>query len=244
MEDSFNLAVGFGLVYLTTTNKNELNKMTELWMQMEMLLQNVKEALQSQKTEAHSETSELNANLACATSDTQVGMDNLSFVDNLADSENVSVFAQSFNCITTGQEKCAEEMDQLEAKLQEELELGNKISVFYQKKESTSNHLEERSLEMAIEGTAPGGSLSASFGEVIDHPDSRSKGQGGVSPNELEIRLHELLEARQEQRITELQANLEQAKRKLLEKETEVSQCKDTAQAVYLRLSKTPPLSR
>lgn len=96
---------------------------------------------------------------------------------------------------------------------------------------------------MAIEGTAPGGSLSASFGEVIDRPDSQSR-QGGVSPNELEIRLHELLQARQEQRIKELQANLGQAKRKLLEKEKEVSWWKDTAQAVYPPISKMPHLSR
>lgn len=144
MEASFNLAVGFALVYLTTTIKNELNKMTELRTQMEMLLQNVKEALQSQKRETHSETSESNANLACATSDTQVGIDNLSFVDNLADSENVSVFTHSFNCITTSQEKCAEEMDQLEAELEDEFErLQTHLD-----SEITSNHPEERRLEV------------------------------------------------------------------------------------------------
>ena len=104
MKASFNLAVGFALVYLTTTIENEFNKITELRTQMKMLLQNVKKALQSQKRETPSETSELNANLVCATSDTQVGIDNLSFEDNvLTDSEKVSVFTQSFNCITTRQ---------------------------------------------------------------------------------------------------------------------------------------------
>ncbi|KAF9612544.1 hypothetical protein IFM89_001411 [Coptis chinensis] len=60
---------------------------------------------------------------------------------------------------------------------------------------------------------------------------------GGVSPKELERRLHELLEERQRKRIRELECALEHTKKKLLEKEMEVTWWKDTARLISLHAS-------
>jgi len=51
----------------------------------------------------------------------------------------------------------------------------------------------------------------------------------GVSAVELERRLHELLHQRNRDRIEELEAALQRAEKKLVEKEMEVSLWKDTA---------------
>lgn len=56
--------------------------------------------------------------------------------------------------------------------------------------------------------------------------------QQGVCPYELERRLHELMETRQEEEINELQSALEVAKRRLHVKEAEASWWKDTAYIV------------
>ena len=66
------------------------------------------------------------------------------------------------------------------------------------------------------------GSFSIRFGEAAGDPH-------GVEPHELERRLHELLEARQEKRINELEAALEHSKIVLREKEIEATWWKDTA---------------
>lgn len=56
--------------------------------------------------------------------------------------------------------------------------------------------------------------------------------QQGVCPYELERRLHELLESRQEEEIKELEFALEDAKQRLHSKEAEASWWKDTAYVV------------
>lgn len=56
--------------------------------------------------------------------------------------------------------------------------------------------------------------------------------QQGVCPYELERRLHELMEIRQEEEINELQTALEDAKKRLHVKEAEASWWKDTAYIV------------
>lgn len=50
-----------------------------------------------------------------------------------------------------------------------------------------------------------------------------------LPPQELERRLHEVLEARQQEQIRELEAALESARHKLREKDLEISRWKDTA---------------
>lgn len=72
-------------------------------------------------------------------------------------------------------------------------------------------------------------SSSASVGEVTDPREVPADFQCGVPPVELERKLHELLESRQQEQIEELKAALRRAERKLREKEKEISWWKDTA---------------
>lgn len=68
--------------------------------------------------------------------------------------------------------------------------------------------------------------------QAIEPNKAETNGQSGVCPRELERRLHELLEARQQERIVELQTALECAERKLNEKEMEICWWRDTARLV------------
>ncbi|KAA8521700.1 hypothetical protein F0562_012373 [Nyssa sinensis] len=230
---SFNLGVGFGLVYLITASKNELSKMMELRTQMEILLQDVKEELQSQRRETLSKTSDSNDNLAHSIADALesshvngcVPLQNLTSLENPADSETHLVYNQSLNCDACRQEKCVEGMDQLEAELEAELELLQ----LHLDAEVVLKRPKQQQMEVPDEDTAPEGSLSGSFGEVVDPPEAGTREHFGVPPNELQRRLHELLEARQQERIKELEDALECAKHKLNEKEREVSWWKDSA---------------
>ena len=85
---------------------------------------------------------------------------------------------------------------------------------------------------MTAQDTASVRGCSLSFGEVIDPQNGGTEMEYGVPPTELEIRLHELLEARQQERVEELEAALECTIHKLHEKEIEVSWWKDTARLI------------
>lgn len=66
----------------------------------------------------------------------------------------------------------------------------------------------------------------------------------GVSPIELERKLHELLEARQQERINELESALDYAMQQLEEKERELCWWSDAAHLVSQRLSAIPGFLR
>lgn len=76
-------------------------------------------------------------------------------------------------------------------------------------------------------------SQSSSYGEVIDLQEvCIEELHTGVRPIELERKLHELLELRQQERIKELEEALECAEHKLSEKELEVTWWKDTSRLI------------
>ncbi|CAH8281675.1 unnamed protein product [Eruca vesicaria subsp. sativa] len=104
------------------------------------------------------------------------------------------------------------DMDQLEAELEAEFELlniGHNQEGQYSKLKEVSEESEDS------EGIRP-----------------LEEQQQGVCPYELERRLHELIERRQEEKINELQIALEDVKQRLHVKEAEVSWWKDTAHIV------------
>ncbi|THU54506.1 hypothetical protein C4D60_Mb10t25820 [Musa balbisiana] len=74
--------------------------------------------------------------------------------------------------------------------------------------------------------------LSDDNGEVTEINEEDSGNYYGVSAQELERRLHELLETRQQERIAELESALECAERKLREKEKEICWWRDTTSLV------------
>ncbi|RRT56444.1 hypothetical protein B296_00025945 [Ensete ventricosum] len=74
--------------------------------------------------------------------------------------------------------------------------------------------------------------LSDNNGEVTEINEEESGNYYRVSAQELERRLHELLETRQQERIAELESALDCAERKLREKEREICWWRDTASLV------------
>ncbi|XP_010453121.1 PREDICTED: protein POLAR LOCALIZATION DURING ASYMMETRIC DIVISION AND REDISTRIBUTION isoform X2 [Camelina sativa] len=115
------------------------------------------------------------------------------------------------------------DMDQLEAELEAEFELLQ-IGQGHDGQCSNLKEVSEKSEEDS-EGTR--------FGHVCP---GLMEEQQGVCPYELERRLHELMETRQEEEIKELEIALEDAKQRLQLKETENSWWKDTAYIVSERI--------
>lgn len=223
---SFNLGVGCGLLYLIAVSKNEFAKMMELRTQMEMLLQNVKEELQEK--DALFKQFESNDTLACSTSDVQLGSNSNSRLSLqlpttshvLPDSETIMAHDQPLKYT----HQHVEGIDELEAELEAELE---RLQICLDS-ENPFKHPQQQ----IIKDAATERNRSLWCGEVIDPQDADTEVHHGVPPVELERRLHELLEARQEEQIRELEAALECTRHKLHEKETEVSWWKDTAQLI------------
>jgi len=94
--------------------------------------------------------------------------------------------------------------------------------------------------------TATSKSQTVSSGEVVAFKFEKAAGSEehcGVSPHELERRLHELLESRQQEQIRELEGMIECARHKLREKEMEVSWWKDTACLISCHLTESSKLN-
>ncbi|KAF8389214.1 hypothetical protein HHK36_025907 [Tetracentron sinense] len=229
-EVSFNLGVGAGVLFLIAASKNEYNKMMELRRQMELVFNDLKDT--SQRNDVINKPNESNDNLSDSTTDLQevVNIDTYLVIQNhalsyqLVDAETTMECDQSSKCDMARREECLAGMDQLEAELEVELE---RLQLQLDIEDSP-----EQLIEMVIENTTPDRSLSINVDEVDDFQEVDSGYHCEFSPNELKRRLHELLEARQEERITELELALECAKRKLLEKEMEVSWWKETVRFV------------
>ncbi|KAG2239504.1 hypothetical protein Bca52824_091649 [Brassica carinata] len=120
------------------------------------------------------------------------------------------------------------EMDQLEAELEAEFEL---LQIGQDHEGNYSKHkVSEKS----------GDSEEMGFRYMCSGPVEE---QHGVCPYELERRLHELMETRQEEEINELQNALEDAKKRLHVKEAEASWWKDTAYIVSERIPKPSRLT-
>ncbi|KAK8513524.1 hypothetical protein V6N13_002262 [Hibiscus sabdariffa] len=190
-ESKFNVGIGCCLLHLIAESKNELRNITELKIQMESVLQTVKEGL-------------LNKDFMVS--------------ENLESNE--VLFDQKCDDAPR-EEDCLQGMDRLEAELEVELER------FLSDLDKSPTNPPEKIIEESK-------SCSLSHGEECC-PDS----QCGVPPRELERKLHELLETRQEQQIKELQAALESAKKELREKEGEISWWKDTAHLMLEHVKKT-----
>ncbi|KAF2313021.1 hypothetical protein GH714_008789 [Hevea brasiliensis] len=226
-DTSFNLGVGCYLLYLIAASKNELHKMMEARLQMETLLQNTREELL--KKSNLSKLSKPNDMFAYSAIDSPQGP----YFENqfLLESSIVSVDDQSLRYETPEKEECLEEgmgMGRLEAELQAELERLQ----LHLDREGLLKHSEQLRIEVTDEHTACSKSQTMSSGEVIDPQPQDADTNCGVPPDELERRLHELLEARQQEEIRELEAALKCLQHRLYEKEVEVSRWKDTAMLI------------
>ncbi|KAL3844080.1 hypothetical protein ACJIZ3_001483 [Penstemon smallii] len=236
-EASFNLVVGFGLIYLVAASRNELHKMAELHKKIELLLQNFPTELQIQGKKQPFLPSKSTTTFVASSSNTHDQ-------ETLHEEEHdPGQYLSSHDVIKSpeiglGSNRYRREkslkMDQLEAELAAEFDrLQLQIDT-------------QQSLEVDVEDSAPEESQSTNFEEVISEvqPDESSNYYEfyGVCPSELERRLHELLESRQHERIIELESALECTMQQLEEKENQLSWWKDTARLVSQHLPGLPSL--
>ncbi|CAK9317531.1 unnamed protein product [Citrullus colocynthis] len=225
-DTSFNLGVGCSLLYLVLASKNELSKMVDLRREMEHFLQEIKEELGKKNNPFGS--FHLNTDVACSSTDCQDGpcsTSQLSYQQEfssqiVSDAQSTILNHSRKSCLHEQAGECQERIDELESEFEAELELLQ----LHLEVESFSERIEKPRIKSAS-NTNSTRSCCMNSGEVTDL-------QEGVLPTELERKLHELLEARQQEQIKELEGALECAKQEIIEKECEVSWWKETAKVI------------
>ncbi|KAL1337619.1 hypothetical protein HN51_032330 [Arachis hypogaea] len=237
---SFKLGVGCGLLYMIAASKNELGKMVELRKEMEMLLQNVKGVLQSK--DALIKPLKQNEALACSITDVQEVSDFHSPLS--VHSKTPYVHQESTSAVVhkhfleyniNDRNKLAEEINELEAEFEVELERLQ----LYMDREAVYEDAKHEIFKVNAEDSHSK-SHSLSSGEIVMDPQGACADVSfAVPPVELERRLHELLQARMQEQISELESALECTTHKLAEKEIEVTWWKDTAKLVSQHLPET-----
>lgn len=236
IDASFSLGVACGLVYLIGASKTEITKMVEVRKQMEMLLQNFREELQNKNSSFKS--TEIEDCVAYSTNHIQESSNSSSQISLQMDStwttslvipesETILECDDSSRPVVREREQPLTGMDELEAELEAELEL---LELHLDTERPLVLPEHQRLKGVMDTASSVSYSTSSTSAEVIDpHEAARIEVHSEVPPLELERKLHELLESRQQERIQELEEALECAKLKLREKELEVSWWKDTA---------------
>ncbi|XP_009769422.1 protein POLAR LOCALIZATION DURING ASYMMETRIC DIVISION AND REDISTRIBUTION [Nicotiana tabacum] len=221
--DSLNLGIGFGLIYLFNATKNELNKIVEIRREMEILLHNSKVEFQNQ--------GRIRRNLS--DSRAKISHHDSDYVEQFAYSTDIEEESEitcshdhtAFNCKSMKGNERNLEMNQLEAELEVELERLQ----FHSDSEVMLKYPTQQNAEIMDSSE---GSISTSFTEVYNPNACVTIESCGVPAEELNRKLHELLQTRQEERIKELESALESAMQKLEEKEKEICWWRDTAKVI------------
>ncbi|KAL7122282.1 hypothetical protein ACP275_01G035400 [Erythranthe tilingii] len=228
-EASFNLGVGFGVIYVV---RNELNKMAELRKRIELLLQD----FQNQEKNPLSTPSKSRISSSSSFSNTAVVENHCPEkhdFDQHFSSENIAHPETGFGSRRYRREKSSR-VDQMEAEFEAELDhLQHQMDA-----ELFSNYSEQQYSDVNVEEErGPEFSDNVCFEEAnnVIH-ELGNDGYYGVSPRELERKLHELLEARQQERIIELESALEYAMQELDEREREICWWRETARLVSRNL--------
>ncbi|XP_077216127.1 uncharacterized protein LOC143850763 [Tasmannia lanceolata] len=229
-EASLNFGVGVGLVFLVVNSKNELSKMIELRTEMETLLKDMKNKMH--RKDVISESSNTTNSLACSSSDwhgvettkNHLSVKNHSSSDNLLQAQSAVECDRYFEFDSTSEIAKLIRIDEMEAELEAELE---RLQLSMDAENSELPH--QQFMEMVAENSTPISFVP--FCEEKDDPPEVGTGECyGVPPNELERRLHVLLQTRQQEQIEELESSLQYAERKLHEKEIEIRWWKDNVQ--------------
>ncbi|EOA18225.1 hypothetical protein CARUB_v10006714mg [Capsella rubella] len=211
-EAPLEMGIGSFLLYLVVASKTELDKMTNLRMEMEMFLLNAKEELQKK---------ELQANPPMSSNETSGYQLSPQEFSNLASSifqeSSTSVLQEEYTEFEVSKPEDHYRGPDRNSKLQAEvgrLPLDEKAE---------NRHTKYQILR---EGKLKGNEV----GMVVT--DERY----GVCPFELEKKLHELLETRQQEELLKLETALSRVERRLQEKETEISWWKDAARLLAQRV--------
>ncbi|KAH9603072.1 hypothetical protein KSS87_012014 [Heliosperma pusillum] len=237
-EMSFNVVAGLGLLSLIAASKTELEKTSELRRQMETFLESAKQGHEGKVTPPNESS---DPEITYAVSTTIDGPSNVSAysqegngLGECSQEESGMSGVCDKHCDMYDTQRCVDEVSCLEEELAAELE-RLQIDIETEGYGETCQQLEHQEdvTEVSSNAKATGtATVSSSEEEVINPNDGVTPEHYGVPPLELERRLHELLEARQEERIRELEAHLEFVKGKLQEKEVEVIWWKDTAKLI------------
>ncbi|KAG6517803.1 protein POLAR LOCALIZATION DURING ASYMMETRIC DIVISION AND REDISTRIBUTION-like [Zingiber officinale] len=210
-EMSFNLGMGVGIAFALSRWETEFNRMKDLHFQMEMLLSEIR----SEVANTHVASGALNPGHEFASSSDCSGVagkfNNISFQDHGANFhlEEVKSTVESRHL---NDHIRSQSMDQMEAELAFELE---QLQLSLDGNDSMTLS-EQAKLEIAY-----GSSSSSENGDPQE--DYYNVHGGGVSARELERRLYELINTRQQERIAELESALELTTKSLGDKEVEVS---------------------
>ncbi|XP_059288122.1 protein POLAR LOCALIZATION DURING ASYMMETRIC DIVISION AND REDISTRIBUTION-like isoform X2 [Lycium ferocissimum] len=221
--DSMNLGIGFGLIYLFNATKNELNKIIEIRREMEILLHNSKMEFQNQARIRNSISSASKSRAKISHYDSDC-VEQCTYSTDIEEEAEITCSRDHLlNCKLMERRERNLEMNQLEAELEVELERLH----FDVDSEVLLKYPTQRNAEIMDEYSSGEGSLSTGFAEVYNPITTIEN--CGVPAEELNRRLHELLQTRQEERIKELESALESTMQKLAEKEKEICWWRDTA---------------
>ncbi|CAK8568548.1 unnamed protein product [Lathyrus sativus] len=237
-DTSFKLGVGCGLLYVIAATKNELSKMVELRKEMGIILQNMKGELQSEDAilnrlkqcdDALAEVSVTDfQQVSCSNSHLSVGSEKSDGRAEMKSNTGCDGFLDYDIC---EQGECAEEINELQAEFEYELQ---RLQLYLDGEDA-----QQERVEVVVKDSSSK-SESSGFGEIImEHQEASCDISVGVPPVELERRLHELLEARLQERIIELESALEYATQELNEKEIRSIWWEDTARHIPYHVPET-----
>ncbi|XP_029118334.1 protein POLARALIZATION DURING ASYMMETRIC DIVISION AND REDISTRIBUTION [Elaeis guineensis] len=230
-EISLNLGMGLGLVFLLTRCATEFKRMTEMQAEMETLLKEIKNEVQRNNVICSFLETSNDATFPgpdCS-GDVSTGkaIPSLSDIASFKQEEARCAIESNVqsNYVAISDNKSYLKMDQLEAELEIELE---RLQLNLEGEDSSVLRGQHK-MELASESHDSSESFSFSFGQNVE-PKNEDIGEfSGVPALDLERRLHELLHARQQEQIAELEYALECTKRKLVDKEIELCSLRDSA---------------
>ncbi|XP_037450394.1 protein POLAR LOCALIZATION DURING ASYMMETRIC DIVISION AND REDISTRIBUTION-like [Triticum dicoccoides] len=242
--------LGAGLVLLLSRGAVELSRMSELRAQMERLVMDVRaEARGSSRSDVSDGHADDGASVV---------KERIVFAD-AGGGEDASLSRGSRDaasaCGDAGVGNAAAAMDQMEAELEAELtrlqldsddddeEECVRPRQDHQLESEAKSDISSESGSLAcvhIDGVLGDAARDCKEHEYNEEEEEEEDEEvkeskpchGGVPARVLERRLHELLQSRHEQRIAELETELQRAQRKLRDKEREVSRWRDTAKLV------------
>ncbi|XP_028807136.1 protein POLAR LOCALIZATION DURING ASYMMETRIC DIVISION AND REDISTRIBUTION [Neltuma alba] len=233
-DTSFKLGVTWGLLYMIAASKNEFSKMVELRKEMETLLRRTEEELPRKETVFKPFKS--SDTLSCSITHTQDVSSSNSHIfvpsEPVPEKNMVHNRVQEYNL--SKPDECVEGIHELEEELKVELK---RLQLCWDEETAFEDAQEKRVKVVRMDSSTR--SNSTSYGEIIDTQEASNDVSFGVHPIELERRLHELLEARLQEQITDLEYALECARQKVIEKETEATWWKDTVRLISQHVPET-----
>ncbi|CAI0441460.1 unnamed protein product [Linum tenue] len=253
-EACFNAGIGAYLLYLVASTRSELDRFNAARVEMETILRNNKQPQRRRSLEGDRKDGDVLLEFSIRKSvvleeedhddECEPEFPTNSYALPAAAAVASSSSSSSSSTVVSGsetpkREEFLEGMEQLEAELEAELELlqlqldGDKLMEHSQLLRVRNGEETESSKTYSMT------SSEEEVEEVIDpeHREPDAEWPSGVHPYELASRLHEVLEARQQEEIRELEAALELVKRKLVEKELQVAWWKAVARGRKLSIS-------